>query len=499
MGEGSLCNPHRQVPSSAQSLDRVDDGNTLAVSVPATDRPAPFNLRIAAFLTVSVLGIVGATGQTISGKTLLVIAALFAVVVAGATMRQAGGWIAPTGLPLLYLTALHTIPMAMAGRFMFEGQQATVVNGVVSPSMMTDSTTRALALLLLGFAAGTLGTAIRPASTLQVRNAIDEPRPALMAIQARLVGRVCLVLAIGLQAVYFARNGFARFAPTAFDKELTTMGRIFLFAGVVCVLVAFGQNATSLKSLGGRDALLIAAACLLAMTWGSRSALLAPGLLLAFAMAVRKPKGPRQVVILGLAGFLCFVLLAETRIKGTENLEGFSVSTIVERTVRDLNAPTYLTFYTIQATSAGYEFADGSTYVAAVTNLAPSAAMSQLGVNLPEVATDRYRDMIGFDRSNRGFGLATVAEAVMNFGVPGALAAGVVLGLVLSWAYRMMILGATTVPRAWLYPILFASFPWLVRSDLLQGIKPILYAVLALVASSWLSKAAVNATSGATQ
>jgi oligosaccharide repeat unit polymerase len=437
-------------------------------------------LFLLAFAAVSI------ASPRIPGLFVLVVAGLLGLAISVANIRHSAGWLSPLGLPLLYITVVHTVPLAVAERWFFEGREPTLVNGLVGQFMATDDTTMALGLIILGFVSGVAMVWNGRLSSSQLRATLDQPMSFEIRSRLRKVGMATLGVSIFFQALYVQRNGFSRFAPTPFDKELTTMGRILMFAGVACIVIGAGQHARlGLRSL---EVWLVGGAFVLAASWGSRAALLAPLLLLAFAITVRRPSSKLRVKVLAALGLAAFVLVAETRIRGAENLQEFGLLTAVERSIRDINAPTYLTYYTTQGVeSAGLSW--GTTYVAAFPYLVPSVVIDRLPVELPVLATTRYRELINFDRADRGFGFGVVAEAVMNFGPAGAMLAGFVFGLMCGLAYRSMLSGGSYgVTRRWVYPLLFASVPWIVRSDVLQGFKPMLYAGIAVAVCTFAVK-----------
>lgn len=446
-------------------------------------------IRTPLALVLIVVAVLVAAGHLLSGRQLIIIATAMCLAHGGFTLRARGGWLAPTGMPLLYAVAVHTVPLAMSGRYVFADQPATVANGIVSPEMADDATLRALGLFLIGLLAGAALIGVHTASPMSLRRRLDKP---LVDGGDSLVmlGRFGLCAAILLQAVYFARNGVSRAASGALDVELTTMGRIALFIGVVATAAAAGQRSGSSRSLRRWDLLLTVAALLLATTWGSRSTLLAPILIIAFTTAVRRHDAGRRLLVGAAVGALVFVVIAETRISGTDGLEDFGTATVVERMVRDINAPTYLTYYTLEALAedSSAEPANGSSYAAAVPRLLPSVIVDTVGWRLAPLGTQQYRDLIGFDNPDRNFGYAAVAEGVLNFGIAGALAAGLALGAALGLSYRWLVTGQrSSLAARWLYPIMFASAPWIMRSDALQASKPIVYAIAGLAGASWLA------------
>lgn len=466
---------------------------TIDASPPAGAAPTVRRLRPAIGLVLLAVGLAAINPATLSGTATLVLAGVTALIVCARAWRRPAGYLAPAGLPLGYALVLHVLPLLVADRFMFEGASATVASGVVSPAMADDPTTRALGVFLLGLVAMILIVAPDPVSSTVLRARLDRPLGPL-ARALRVTGRSALLASIALQGLHLARNGVTRDAPEGLDAELTTMGRLALFMGAAAIAVASGDRRRRRGRLPLADLGLLVTALGLAFTWGSRSTLLAPALLLVFVLGARRILTGRRLLAAALAGVIVLVGVAELRRDGPESINGVGLATVPERVVRDLNAPTYLTFYTLRAHRLDPLDGPtgGSSYVAAVPRLLPSAATAGFGWDLPPLGTTQYRELIEFDDPRRGFGFATVTEGVLNFGFVGAFGSGVATGLALAWSYRLLVIGGTGLVARWLYPVLFASLPWFLRSDVLQGAKPPLYAIALLGATALATRIAAR-------
>ncbi len=464
---------------------------TIDASPPARAASARRHLRPAIGLVALAFALGAVHPTAVPGRVTLVVGAVTALVVCGRAWRRPAGYLAPAGLPLGYALVLHVLPLLVADRFMFEGARATIANGVVSPAMADDPTTRALGLFLLGLVGGVLIVAPDPVPSTFLRERLDRPLGPLVPA-LRVIGRAALLASIALQGLHLARNGFTRDVAGGLDAELTSMGRLALFMGATAVAVASGDRRRPRGRLPLADLVLLLAALGLAFTWGSRSTLLAPAMLLVFVLGARRILTGRRLLVGALVGVIVLVGIAELRRDGPESISGVGLATVPERVVRDLNAPTYLTYYTLRAHGQHPDGGPtgGSSYLAAVPRFLPSAATASFDWELPPLGTTQYRDLIEFDDPNRGFGFATVTEGVLNFGFGGALASGLATGLALAWAYRLLVRGGTGVVARWLYPVLFASLPWFLRSDVLQGAKPPLYAIAVLAATALATRVA---------
>jgi hypothetical protein len=149
----------------------------------------------------------------------------------------------------------------------------------------------------------------------------------------------------------------------------------------------------------------------------------------------------------------------------------------LDTVLADLSVATYTTGITAENVPRLMEYKDGDTYLDALVRQLPGDLANRMVGPPDATGTAIFRDIIGFNNANQGFGYSLPAEGYLNFGMLGLFLACFLWGLFAAWAYARRAWPGDRV-GAYLYPLLLVTMPITVRSDALGMTKGVLYAAI---------------------
>jgi oligosaccharide repeat unit polymerase len=397
-----------------------------------------------------------------------------AILVVSRFRLAAGDWFHPVAFPLGYITFALAAPLLY---LVLAGEPLQVIPALV------DATVVALfAVTIIGLAGG-IGAGLAVWRPIK-----GKPAQALDHRRLRAIGRLLVVAALfprGYLVVSHLGEPYGA-GSVSFGAEhsLDTLAVFMLFAGVVLIVVANvqlrGRIATPL------DLALFGSFAGLTLYYGGRGELIPPVVFAIWAQHTYVRRLRLRVVAAGvLAIVLVFQAVGGTRI-GNSAYEG--PRHVLERTLVAVGTPTYDSSETVLHVPDERGFEYGSTYGAALLRQLPGPIAVRLFGDPDDTGAYVFRRVIHFDDPNSGFGFSLPAEGYLNFGVPGALVAAFLLGLLLAYAYRRQANPATR-PIHLLYPVVLAALPLALRSDALGQLKWVLYPMVIVAAAYWVSGA----------
>lgn len=448
----------------------------LAAAALATD------LAIAVAGTTSNWSVGGVNGNPAAAIAVWTAALVLAIAVVAAVIGKGrhAGWFHPLSLPFAVLAVMSLgAPLWVyfthrpAGLLYSTDHQPSMASPLAAAVSITACD--ALTLVVAGYLAGA-GAALtltRPAASR---------RPTFWYPNMRRTGAGLMAAgAMSRLAVAILARGIAYGAGQTQYGLVSFLGAAAgtaLFAGLILVtLTAPGARPERLPDLlHGREWAALGLYVLAVAVSGERAGLIAPAVYLAWAYStqVRIIRG-RWVAAGVLLAVIGGAVIASYRHDG--GLSPGSPAAIAQQAAGDVSSPAWLTQQTVTH-AAGY--LHGSTYLAAIEAQLPGPLARAAGAQA-RTASARFRDLIRFYDPNQGFAESYPSEAYLNFGLPGCLAAGLLLGALMAWAWRKRWEPATR-PRDLLYPVLLAGLVYGFRSDALTQIKDVLYPLLSVAA-----------------
>ena len=292
-------------------------------------------------------------------------------------------------------------------------------------------------------------------------------------------GRSLLYVALSLKIAQVSMFSGRRYgeAQTTFDLFSTVSVAAEGLLLVSIAAIAYGRSRSAQRQLlGGLDwAVLAIIYFLAAALLGSRSELIAPSLLLLWFYSRR---GRVRIGLLLLS--LPLVLFVSNYIgntRGTE-LAGQSALGPVGRWLVDIASPVMITNDLVVLRSlSGLPFTLLDTYAAAVQYMIPGVIARSLFSGTPDTGAFVYRQVIGYDDPDSGFGFSQFSEAYLAGGVAGVIVFAAVLSLVSNWSYWRTSSHATVFSQL-LFPLILSTFPYGLRSDALGFGKSIIYPLI---------------------
>jgi hypothetical protein len=394
-----------------------------------------------------------------------------------------GGWFHPLSLPLAALAVmLLGAPLWVqatgrpAGLLYAPGhlpQGASRLSAALSAAASA-----ALVLVIAGYVAGA-GLVLVLASP--PRAAVPGRWAPLRYPAVRRAGSALLVSgALAHAVITIAKRG------TPYGAEQVQYGVLSFLGSAAAALVLAGLAAATLivadapalrrarDLLGGREWAALGLYLAAVTASGDRAGLIPPGVIVAWAYSTRVRAIPFRRV--AAAAVITLVAAAGIAAWRTQAPLPDSPSAVMQSAAGDVSSPPWLTEQTVSLVPSSSPFLHGSTYEAAVVAQLPGPVSRHFGAT-SRTASAVFRDLIGFYDPDQGFAESYPSEAYLNFGLPGCLCAGLLLGAVMAWAWRSCRHPACR-PRDLLYPVLLAGFAYGLRSDALTQVKDVLYPVL---------------------
>lgn len=289
------------------------------------------------------------------------------------------------------------------------------------------------------------------------------------------VGRALLVGAVLIGVFNLARGGAAvrhldQTQTTGLDTLQAAL-QIALPLGVVLVLVG-RRHAESSGLLSSADWLLIITNMALLALFGGRASLIA--IMLCVLYAHTRARGGIRTTAIGLGVAL---ILSAAVLWHRATAVGGHRHSVVDSILIDLSPATYSTGITARALSGTDAMRFGSTYFDAIARQVPPP-FNNWFVGKGETGTMAFREMIGANNPDQGWGYSVPAEGYLNFGIVGLVGVCLILGMVLGNLYRRRAWPSFTAPGL-LYPLVLAATPIAIRSDSVGLIKSGLYPLVA--------------------
>jgi oligosaccharide repeat unit polymerase len=401
----------------------------------------------------------------------LAVIGLFLAVVQVALYRLSGrDWLHPLVFPVFYMTVVFIAPVLWV---LGTGRSLGYIDH-------RSVSLRLLVVLLTTVVTFALGAVLASRG----RPSAAAPTSGTHYLRMRRIGRTLLVVVTLTRLIRVPLLLSVPYGAGQLEYDLNTWLNVveggLVFLGVIFTAIA---NTQLYRKVFRRfDLGLFGLFAVLSLVTGSRGELVAPILFAAWARhSYVKPLRLRQILPVVALVFLLFQAVVLYR---SEYRAGLPVSTSqpvswIEGMLRSIGTPVEITGTIVNTVPSQHPFVHGRTYLEAVVRQLPGPASRALFGPPTGTGTFVYRDILGIQTADAGFGFALPAEAYLNFGLPGVAGAGLLVGLAFGFAYRRQ---APIPSRAvhLLYPVLLATLPLALRSDALFQIKLVLYPILAL-------------------
>ena len=405
--------------------------------------------------------------QAISGALLLLAVSTVALIVGRFGLAR-GDWFHPYVFPLGYVTLSLTAPAIYLG---LAGRPLEAL-----PNAVTLEMAALFIAVILGLAAGLSLSLARLGSGLVTGtdNGLDYRRMLKVGRVSLLAATALKLYAVSGQLGEAYGTNSVSFGAT---HSIDVIAGFLVLAGLALASVANVQLCGTV--LSKVDAAVVSAFALTTLASGGRDELIAVMLFLAWAQhtLVRRI---RLVPILAASLTLVVVLQGVVGVRAGESVVG-GVAPFLDRTMTSIGTPTFDASETIRRVPKEREYELGATYSAAIKRQLPGPLAVKLFGEPDDTGAYVFRDLIGFDDPNAGFGFSLPSEAYLNFGIAGGAGVAVIVGVFLGYAFRRARSPAIR-PVHLLYPIALASLPTALRSDALGQLKSVLYPMAALTA-----------------
>lgn len=330
-------------------------------------------------------------------------------------------------------------------------------------------------LLILGIAGFALGAAVPFAGSK--RGGTAPPSKAFGEAVITL-GRLLMLVPLALMARGAATGavvtrGVDQAEVTVIDTLHALLAPVTLASAVL--LIAGHRTAQSEKLLRPVDWALLAVAAVLSAANGERGDVITLVLIVAVALTLRRRSMRPFLIAVGIIVVVAVgVLSYRSTAAGVTAAEERRVTDIL---LGDMAVAGFTTGATAAVVPKFYEYSDGRTLREAVIRQLPSPIAIPLFGPPNEAGARYFRTIIQLSDRNSGVGFSLPAEGYLNFGRPGIFAICGLLGMLMSWAYPRTDLRQGRAVGL-LYPVLVATLPFGLRSDVLGGIKSVLYPFL---------------------
>lgn len=372
-------------------------------------------------------------------------------------------WFHPLALPALYLSIVMTIPAIWS---MLSGQRL----GLLDPSDVDRGLVGISVLTLLGFIS---------AAVLLARFQKQRPRGAKRpsrGIDYRTVSyavRGLMILLITVSLVGFVQVSGSPYGANQIGYSVHQAAFSAVTIGFVPTLLL---HLNAEQKLHGRVRFLSLMMPLFLVATrlaaGDRIILLALSIVLLWYrdVFVRRWQG----VSLAIIGAIMLTILGAIAPIRSLTFKAADANEAISTGIHSISSPLGITATLDDLIPSTAEYQDGRTYLEATKYLLPGPFARTLFGEPEETGTFLFRRLMGFSNESVGFSFSMTSEAFLNFGLLGV--AGVAFlsgaGLTLTWTWFDERMDRT---RHYLYPLLVAYFPLLLRSDFLTQAKLILY------------------------
>lgn len=423
------------------------------------------SLSIAGLLVGLIIGIFAPGDRGGWTTAVLVFTVVFVLLPFVITSLTEHDWFHPFAFPALYVAFVFAAPVTYAKAF-------GVRLGTLEPEEITPQLMALMLVAMVGLLLGVL-LMLRAKPTAAIGN-----QSPLLYRRVLSVGHYGLVILVLTQAVLAIRSAGLPYGFGQIEYDLDAV--VGVVAGSLIlptvILTTLGSVRLTGRLLDGASQLLLAVLIALLLVQGDRNQTLSVLIFLTWMQNAIRPIRLSRLVA-GTAVVLAGVILV-----GGIRADSNPLPTgqpAAERLLGDLSSTSGITADLMQRVPDQHPYTRGSTYMAALKNLAPGPISRSLFGD-PATATFVYRDIIDLDNPNHGVGFSFIAEAYLNFGWFGVAALSFGLGMLLAWAWRSSSPYPTTA-AALLYPVLISLLPYLLRSDALTQIKLAGYALIACV------------------
>jgi hypothetical protein len=356
--------------------------------------------------------------------------------------------------------------------------------GSIPRSSLTAPTMLIMSLLVIGYILGTRLTAI-----LSMRSSGQAPKETSVDYPSlRTVGRCLLMLSLAAK-VYQLRSTGSVFTTTygAGQTEYTSGTAIAILGeslvAVGALLIMHANSRQFGKPLQRLDWLLLGAVLLISVVLlGSRGEAIAPVFLfLWFRTRFGKPIKTKTMVV--MLGAVATAFLGIWKIRSS----AAAAYPLVQQLLWQTASPQLLTANVAAVVPDRLAFFEGSTYLSALQGSLPGFISRSIFGAPSGTGALAYREIIGLNDPNQGYGFAFPTEAYLNFGYVGVFIAGLLLGVLIQWAWNWQTTGTIMNRLAvFVYPLLISYLPYGLRSDSLGQIKSIIYPLAILgIALIW--------------
>lgn len=293
-------------------------------------------------------------------------------------------------------------------------------------------------------------------------------------VRLRWLGRMLLLVALIARILVISQQLGRAYGQGSVRSGgimvLDNVASICFFSGFV--LTVLGNVVLRSRVLGKSEAILSCLYLLSALYVGNRSEFIAPAILILFS----QHEFVRRMRLGGLAASTLFVLLVGQIVLGTRSgiLPELAPQPVIERVLVDYVSPVFITNEIVTVVPLVSPFRGGSTYFAGLKRQLPSPIANAMFGPTDDTGSFVFRSLIGFQSQDAGFGFSLPSEGYLNFGIPGGLGAGFAAGAITAYAYRRWNKNISR-PINVLYPIILATLPLNLRTDLLGQVKSILY------------------------
>jgi oligosaccharide repeat unit polymerase len=407
------------------------------------------------------------------GLTAALAILVFVLLTALALLAPRRDWFHPGGFPVAYSSLVLLGPVAYV-----------LATGHLGRDLTASDVTSTVLLSFVLFVAGlTLGCRVRRRSHSLGPVARPVGETGFDYVFFRALGRSILVV-ISLVRVWEFYNTFGQPYGLGslgynFDRWLKIAGDVLVLVAVVFIVV--GNVCLHRKVARTTDVVLFGLFAISTLATGSRGELIAPLIFTVWAYHT----GVKAIGIgrLAVATTLVVVVFTAVGAYRAESNSTVSSEPASDRALVSVSTPLFITERVTQLVPNIHPYFGGSTYTAALARQLPGPIARRLFGPPGDTGAYVFRQLLGFENPNAGFGFAISAEAYLNFGLQGCFVVGLLVGLLLSVGY-LMARWPPTKARHLFYGLVIATLPYAIRSDALAQIKSVLYPMLILAAGA---------------
>jgi len=399
---------------------------------------------------------------------------VLAVLAVGLVRLRSREWFHPFAFPFVYVSLTLLLPVLY-----LVGTQRTI--GAIQPEQVSSALVGLFLLVIAGMAIGT-GASMALAQRKETTESAPLNYAAILRAGRWLIGLGIIWRVWQLPSALELPYGYGSVNYSMRAAILTIVNGLFFIAVIFTVLA---NSQRGLAILSRFDLGLVAIFASLTLITGSRGSLVAPALFILWGYHTFQRRIALWQGLVAAALIVSIVTFVGIHRSGEEvKLEK---DQLASPALGPISTPALITSILLERVPSRYPFEHGGTYLAALQRQLPGP-VSRVVLGPPQqTGTFVFRRIIRFTNVNAGFAFSLPSEAYLNFGAPGTLVAGLLLGSLLGFAYRKHVSMATR-PLHMLYPILISLLPLGIRSDAVFQIKSVLYVMIALmVVHKWVA------------